>query len=363
MRILPLTDGRWVSADAGEVYLSTLDSGITIPNNIGLQILAASACANIHRVVLFRNLGVRHADVKNVRLRILRKYARFETMDLEASHANLVFLYQTCTHQPDAFEQYSPVMLHDTKSNPYSPLEMDFYFPSDDPFSPWQLSLQTESEPEGDPLLEFLSYVNSRYFDNAPQDSGRLSWREWLEGLGVRRRPRLVTRDGTSLSDLCIYVANNMPKFFLGFLQYAWESEKSSVLESENTVNELTETFVLCNNEDGGEYFLSETYLPLPRLQETASNLMEGEEFPFLWLGGSSLSEEDLGPWNFLKRDLEVGFQDDAQFYADMLRYIQLPTKHNENIERHERVIEIYGRIYTRIGESANRASLERELR
>lgn len=362
LRILPLTDGRWVAANDGPVYLPTLDSGITIPSNIGLQILATSACANSKRVELFKNLGACHAAVKDIRTRILEKYACGETMNLEASRANLVFLYQTCTHQPDAFKQYSCVKLYNTESESYSPLRIDFYFPSDDLFSPWQLSLQNKSKPDRDPLLEFLSYVNSAYSDNAPQASGSLSWREWLEGLGVRRRPRLVRRGGTSLTSLCTYIAENMPESFLGFLQYVWESEKSSVLESKDAVEELKKTDVLCNSEDGEQYWLEETYLPLPSLRERASDLMEGE-FPFLWLGESSLGDGDLGPWGFLKRDLGVGFQDDTKFYADILYHIQLPIKRNENIERHERVIEIYGRIYSRIGESKDRALLEKKVR
>lgn len=363
LRMLPLIDGRWVAANDGPVYLPTLDSGITIPNNIGLQMLATSACVNSKRVELFKNLGACHAAMKDVRTRILEKYARGETMNPEASRANLVFLYQTCTHQPDAFKQYSHVKLYDTESNLYSPLRIDFYFPSDDLFSPWQLSLRNESKPDRDPLLEFLSYVNSAYLDNAPETSGSLSWREWLEGLGVRRRPRLVRRGETSLTSLCIYIAEKMPESFLGFLQYAWESEKSSLLESKDAVEKLKQTDVLCNREDGEQHWLEETYLPLPSLRQTASDLMEGEEFPFLWLQESSLGDGDLGPWGFLKQDLGVGFQDDTKFYADMLYHIQVQAKRDENIERHERVIEIYGRIYSRIGESKDRALLEMKVR
>lgn len=363
LRILPLTDGRWVAAYDGPVYLPTLDSGITVPSNIGLQILATSACANSERLELFKNLGACHAAVEDIRTRILKKYACGETMDLEASRANLVFLYQTCTHHPDAFKQYRFVKLYDTGGESYSPLRRDFYFPSDDLFSPWQLSLRNKSKQGYDPLHFFLAYVHSAYLDNAPQASGRLSWREWLEGLGVRRRPGLVEQGGTSLSYLCTYTAENMPESFLGFLKYAWESEKSPVLESKDAVEELKKTHVLCNSEDGDQFRLEETYLPLPSLRERASDLMEGEDFPFLWLGESSLGDEDLGPWGFLKRDLGVGFQDDWKFYTDMLYHIHLQRKVNGNIERHERVIEIYSRIYSRIGESKERALLEKQVR
>jgi hypothetical protein len=367
--LFPLSSGRWISADApGVVYLPTLDSGIAIPTNLGLNILNTLACADSERLKLFHNLGVRHADVKGIRTKILQEFSRNQSLVPSHARSMLEFLYLTCTHQQNTFGQYSVVKLHNSLRDLCSPKQVDFHFPSDDAFSPWQLFLQTESaqdEDDSNPILDLVAFINEDYLKDEPSSSGILSWREWLEAaIGVRRFPRLVNTSGKGLSELCQYVAEEMPEAFLGFLQYTWGSERESVLNSAAVLEELKAVEVACDTEDESRYNLDETYLPIRGLQQNASALMEeGEDFPFLRLGGETLMDDDLGTWSFLKKDLSVGSQDDVQFYIDILYYVQLATGMLKEVERPERIIEIFGRIHNRIGESKDRASWEKKLR
>lgn len=360
--LLPLSSGIWVSANTNDVYLPTLDSGIEVPTNLGLNILAASECNESERLKLFKNLGARCADVKDVRTKTLQKFGRSQKILLSREKPMLEFLYQTCSHQRGTFGQYNVVKIHNSRFECHSPRQVEYLFPNDDAFSPWQLSLR--SQEELDPIMRVTNFIHEDYLKDEPSKSGSLSWREWLEvAIGVRRFPRLVSTNGESLSELCKHVAEEIPESFLGFLRYAWESEKDSVLKNAAVLKKLKRIEVTCNAEGGSAYALGKTYLPMLGLQQKASSLMEGEDFPFLWLGGETLEDDNLGTWNFLKRDLTVGSQDDAQFYIDIVYYTKIAMKSWANIERPERMIDIYGRIHTRVRESTDRSSWEKKLR
>lgn len=360
--LLPLSSGIWVSANTSDVYLPTLDSGIEVPTNLGLNILAASECNESERLKLFKNLGARCADVKDVRTKTLQKFGQSQYIFLSHEKPMLEFLYQTCSHQRGTFGQYNVVKIHNSRFECHSPRQVEYLFPNDDAFSPWQLSLR--SQEELDPIMRITNFIDEDYLKDEPSKSGRLSWREWLKvAIGVRRFPRLVSTNGESLSELCKHVAEEIPESFLGFLRYAWESEKDSVLKNAAVLEELKSIEVTCNAEGGSTYALGETYLPILGLQQKTSSLMEGEDFPFLWLGGETLNDDNLGTWNFLKRDLTVGSQDDAQFYIDIVYYTKIAMISRTDIERPERMIDIYGRIHTRIRESTDRSSWEEKLR
>lgn len=360
--LLPLSSGIWVSADTSDVYLPTLDSGIEVPTNLGLNILAASECNDSERLKLFKNLGARCADVKDVRTKTLQKFGQNEYLLLSHEKPMLEFLYQTCSHRFDTFGQYNVVRIHNSRLECRSPRQVEYLFPIDVAFSPWRLSLR--SEEDLDPIMKITNFIDEDYLKYEPSKSGDLSWRQWLKvAIGVRVFPRLVSSNGESLSELCKHVAEEIPESFLGFLRYAWESEGDSVLENTAVIEELKSIEVTCNAEGGSIYALGETYLPILCLQQNASSLMEGEDFPFLWLGGETLNDDNLARWNFLKRDLAVGSQDDAQFYIDIVYYIKIAMISRTDIERPERMIDIYGRIYTRIRESADRPSWEEKLR
>lgn len=362
LSLLPLSSGIWVSADTSVVYLPTLDSGIKVPTNLGLNILAVSECNDSERLKLFKNLGARCADVKDVRTKTLQKFGQDQYLFFSHERPMLEFLYHTCSHQSDTFGQYDVVRIHNSRLECRSPRQVEYLFPSDDAFSPWQLSQRSQEELV--PIMRITNFIDVDYLKYEPSKSGSLSWREWLTAaIGVRRFPRLVSSNGESLSELCKHVAEEIPESFLGFLRYAWESEKDSVLKNTSVIEELKSIEVTCNAEGGSIYALGDTYLPILCLQQNASSLMEGADFPFLWLGGETLNDDNLGTWNFLKRDLTVGSQDDAQFYIDMVYYIRIATIRQTDIERPERMIDIYGRIYTRIRESADQSSWEEKLR
>lgn len=352
LRILPLSDGTWVSANTCQVIFPETDDGITIPGDVGLSILAPSACENEVRVELFASLGAEHAVVDDVRSRVLGKYRKNRIpspFNLETSHSHLTFLYRT--HQPEYSSQYKHLRLYDTESRLTSPRAADCYFVSEDPYSMWQLSRQGQDEW----FKSNVSFFDPRYFQHPPpKGSTDQSWEKWFQSLGVQERPNLVSRDKSSLSLACLHIANELPSKFLGFLQYAWEESREDMLaSSEDIMEALRDLEVLCQGDDTFVK-LSDTYLPLPILQEKCSPFMDDNFFPFLELGESWPSDEEVDNWRFLKRHLGVGAEDNLQFYIDMLSWMWAASEGNQ-IANPLRILEVYTHIHSRCVEARDR--------
>ncbi|TLD34115.1 hypothetical protein PspLS_01685 [Pyricularia sp. CBS 133598] len=95
LSLLPLSDGTWVSAKAGDVYFPTLSSGIMLPTGLGVNVLATSACDNTERFQLFKNLGAQHASVKYMRNKtkeILRSGGIRQISEERAEKEKLVYI-------------------------------------------------------------------------------------------------------------------------------------------------------------------------------------------------------------------------------------------------------------------------------
>lgn len=353
LSLLPLCDGRWVSANSGSSFFPTVKNEIFVPGDLGLQLLNPKACSNAKRKKLFINLGVNDLDIKlALRPRILNKYKRGDLINLQASYAHLVFLY--LTHEA-GFEDYKNVKLYDHEGYSYLPETGDLYFISDDPQSLWQLS-QT-----GDFVFEGVHFVHPQYLENPPKQATQhnITWKDWLHSLGIRRYPRLVHREHSRLSPECVKVAEKHPKRFLSFLRYAWNSEGDSVVKDEDALEELADTEVCCQFRGEEMFPLRDSYLPLPGLKAQCSRLMGDDEFfPFLHTEEPLAVDGDVNKWSFLLEHLEVKSQDGWPFYVQMLSCItDSNTQGNSanQMGRPGRLIEIYGRIHSRCRESADR--------
>jgi hypothetical protein len=158
---------------------------------------------------------------------------------------------------------------------------------------------------------------------------------------------------------VCLHVAKELPSKFLGFLRYAWESEEGSVVSSEGIVDAMKNVEVLCQGEDELQP-LSSTYLPLPSLQEKCSAFMDEDFFPFLELGESWSSDEEVDDWSFLKKRLGVGAEDNLQFYIDVLYWMREASGTGQ-MANPSRILGVYTRIHSRCVEASDRRAA-REL-
>lgn len=354
LSLLPLNDGRWVSATR-EVYFPKISDGIIIPSDLGLKVLALYPCQNTARAELFTYLGAKRADVDGVRSRILQKYSRSDDGDaisLEASHSHLVFLYHT--HQSVDASRYHHIKLYDTEGRFLSPAVADYYFTSEEPHSLWQLCQQNQ-----DPwFTTHISFINSRYLQDPPDNGTDVSWKEWLALVGVRDNPRLTSRESGSLSPLCLHVAEALPSEFLEFLRCAWKSEEDVLLSSGDAVEQMKLLKVQCDGYDK-LYSLSRTYLPLPKLQERCSDIMQEDFFPFLYLGESWSSDKENN-WVFLTKHLGVGADDNLKFYIDMLYWIQ---EVQDSIDNPSRILDVYSGIHSRCAEARDQLAARKLVR
>lgn len=353
LNLIPLSDGRWVSA-AQTVYFPQVHGNIAIPGDLRLALIQPLACENPDRAKLFKNLGVKKASVTSVRRLILRQYSQQASILLGASRSHLSFLYQT--HKDGTPGEYEVLRLWDTKDDFVSLSETDIYFVTEQPNSLWQIFRRS-----GDDWMRTrISFLNPEYLRDPPKNANGMLWDSWLFHMGVRMHPRLVGRDGSSLSPLCHHVAKNLPSEFLNFLQWTWEYACGKPMLSEESIEELEVLRVRCQGLEELQP-LSSTYLPLPRLKECCQELMQEDPFPFLDLDEPWSSEQNE-KWGFLRDDLGVGADESLQFYIDMLKWM-MEAGSLEQEEKPWRVVSVYLRIQSRCEEAKDPIGVKDDVR
>lgn len=351
LSLLPLNDGRWVSSNDGATYFPTVGDGIIIPEDLGLQLLDGKACNDAARTALFSNLEVQNLKQSDARDLIIRRHASRTSFSLQASYNHLVFLY--LTEGQKRVDSYRSLKLCNNHETSLSPKTHDFYFINDDPYSLWQLS-RTDS------LRTDVNFVHPKYLEDAPrQKSQKASWKDWLYELGIRRYPRLISPDGSALSSECALIAKSIPKKFLGFLRYAWNSDGATMIQNKDVLKQMKNTEVLCQWNTEDTISLNCTYLPLPNLKNQCMRFMEGDEFfPFLYLDKSLDKERDVADWKFLSEHLGVGNSDNWLFFVDMLYQIMRNHKlyhTGSEVERPLRIVELYIRIHSQCYDSVDK--------
>jgi len=356
LQLLPLVDGRWVSAHDAPVFFPTVDNGVPVPTDLGLRLLKSSACDNTERSKLFTNVGAQQATPAMVRKYILRRYSgdHASSIDLEMSYSHLLFLYHTHQDSDDSEFEIPNLKLFDTEGRFSEPLQTDYYFPSEERYSLWQLSRQGED----DWFKKNVSFIHSRYLESPPDqpDEVEHSWEGWLELLSVQTYPTLLRPDSSKslLSKVCLHIAENLPSDFLGFLRHVWEYNEEDAIDNEKFIQRMKKIKVLCKGEDCWMLRMSGTYLPLPSLREKCLDLMGDDFFPFLHLDEPPPSDEDTGGWGFLRTHLGVGADDNLRFYVDMLYWIREASGLGE-LDCPSRILSVYARIQSRCLESRDR--------
>ncbi|KAK3936617.1 hypothetical protein QBC46DRAFT_461396 [Diplogelasinospora grovesii] len=362
--MLPLNDGRWVASAAGDVYLPALENGISIPPDLGMALIESDAASHPDRRRLFIDLGAKFATPGYIRQMVLAKHRQSSMsntpISLDTSIAYLKFLYRTHGNS-DSWLTYDPFDLYDADGILAKRHYSDFYIVDKNPYGPWKLLQSAHLQ---DAEFEKVHFVHSAYFEDIPgfPSENALGWGEWLQKyIGVRRRLRLVSRDGLSLSQECLYVAMNLPNKFIGFLQYLWAFEGDELSGNTSLAEEVCSLHVLCQGEEMCE--LCHTWLPLPRLKQLCARYLEEHEvFPFLELEAPLLTDEVASKWGFLDI-FEVSREDDIQFYLTMLRQIQ---ERNTEVNRELRVLELYNGLHRKclgMTDTNERRQMQEEIR
>lgn len=343
LALLPLRSGHWVSANSGSVYFPTTN-GISIPPGLDLRILDPTAAANKSRRSLFSILGVTDPSVIQVRDSVLKKSCSTAEHPGE-SRAHLHFLY--LTHQSKhSRDELRNVFIYFHDGCIRRPHQEDCYLPSDHPYGPEALLGAADN------LRDIgVSFVHPTYLEDVPEtpSSGHPSWNKWLQdNIGIRKKLRLIARDGKRLSSAWDIVAEFRPEKLLGLLQHLWSSEGRTVIGNYALKQIIRETDAkrLCGTELSGQCQLDQTYLPLPNLLQQCSRFLKSNErFPFLELEGMVSVEQLSSKWNFLHTELCVKKDENVEFLLDILKWLKEANPVASSIEEYERISRLYGAI------------------
>ncbi|KAK3315550.1 hypothetical protein B0H66DRAFT_628718 [Apodospora peruviana] len=323
LNILPLSDGRWIR----------------------------SPPVTLTRRRLFAAIGVQSLTSSQVRSLVLRKYDDQRPIPLLASTSYLRFLYLTHPKNHSS-TNYSSVSVCDSKMVVgLVPQREDVYLPDTTAYGPSSLG------------LSFVPFIHENYLNGPPErpTADSALWEDWLyRYIGLRRHLRLVSKDGSSISKECLFVAKNLPSKFLGLLKSLWPLEGSKVASNDSLCRSLSACEVMC---EGSKMMkLQSTFLPIPGLRQLRSRFMENaESFPFLKLE-PPLTEANASRWDFLD-PLGVGRKDDLSFYLAILRWIK-----SENggcayrIQRSSRILDIYVNIHAKCVSSNTREDDEKRV-
>lgn len=349
--LLPLGDWMWVSSSEGAFYFPTTSNGIEIPPGLGLQTVGPKAAANPDRRDLFLALGVILAKPEDIRLKILAAYKKCPT-PLGGSIEWLRFLYLAQPEDNKPASDYADVTVASWAGKHLvylAPSKVDVYFPGDaSEYGPVKLGLKVNLL-----LADFLK--------DPPVESGnstataKAAWKSWLhKAIGVRERLRLVSPDGSKISDEVLHVAEHLPERFLGLLHHLWSYEGEQVRASRALCCQLGALQVLC--EGGEKHPLSRAILPTPQLKSLAARYLRlrvGENLPFLKLP-MTLWDGNILEWKFLEH-LGVTGDDNLEFYLDMVGCIvDKSFETNRHPEQPYRILDLYKAIHWKCITSAN---------
>ena len=336
LELIPLNNGSWVRAVDDDIFYDKTGS-TPIPKDLGLKIVSARATKNAKRRALFNNLGVKLANTHMIRSRILDLHDRggFGSIRFHHSLEHLKFLY--LTHESRSEGELKPdILVYDHLNFPRSPLKYDFYVRDDHPYG-------AESLLATYPMLFTAGFVNPKYFENAPNTpSGTsLTWVEWLyEYVGVRRKIRLLGRDGTTLSGECRHIAENQGDKFLGFLKHVWPEEGDDVVKGAGIREEIFDLPVPCTN--GTRQPLRFCYMPLRELQGIRQRFFADTEIMNLIDIPSSDDASLLSDWSFLTKDIGVNFRNDLDFRLALLRAFLFWAMPSLTTQQASKLLDIY---------------------
>jgi hypothetical protein len=340
LSLIPLKDGEWVSVDSGPVFFpKNLD--VSVPSDLGLRLVEPTTLEVPARMALFSDLGVRTCVPKDVIALIIRRYNRWNTVNLQHSTEHLRYLYWHLPEDEKTIDK--TIYLKDLNHMPVyrsfvtlgrEDLTIDdLYFESDDEYGTKMLSMRLS---DGDKVVApsfNARFINREYLGVIPPESHRfgLSWREWLVKFAkIQTVPRLVSpKDGAKLSEIFVHIVENRKEQLVGTLKAHWSSYSRSM--KGKIIEILSKARVPC--EGATEESLGRTYLPLPHLKQRCADLGAEGAVPFLKLP-SELRQSSPSEWEFLKT-FHVRHKDDLDFYIYMLRHFRsIPAKDLKAVDK-----------------------------
>lgn len=359
--LLPLRSGVWTSTASGPVYFPTTE-GIDIPESLELRVVSPSASRNSDRKTLFQQLGICDATKNQVRASIFRSFDS-DSLSLNQVQAYLDFLYLTHHVGTHTREGYASVWVGTRALQRKSPHRTDMYLPgTDHAYSPASLLAAKGAAPGLS--AEFLHSWHMKHVPDRPSPS-HPSWERWLcDSIGILERLRLMSHDKVGLSDTFLYVHEHRPEEFLGLFEHLWLHEKLNLIIDWTLRSKIEELSAenLCRV--GFPLKLHETWLPLKSLKELVGRYMEyPEQFPFLKLEESDMTQQVGSKWDFLSDYFSVGRDDSIDFLLQILWCIQQSCPEPSSDHQLQKVFDLYVAISAKHAVSNDSSEARRKIR
>ncbi|KAK1141867.1 hypothetical protein N8T08_008380 [Aspergillus melleus] len=309
--IIPLSDGRWVSAKAskGNLFKKNLSMNLDIPPNLGLNVIALDATEDTNRESLYLSLGAYPLNVTMVQDRILDTHSKTPPASLSSALAHVRFLFASKWTNRQKATIHVP-----TKCGKLAP-SFSVYMDIDQPFCATRYFKNT---------VAHFHFLDPRLLEATSKKDELIRW--LIDELGVSIIPRLVsfnTDEGTSnISRDFQHLIDIVPSIdWLLLLRDHWEDYSLSLRRNNADAGRIYKTLgsqqVLCTN--GRKHILRETCLPLSQWTE-----YKDTQLPILDIPGPNNSS-----WEFLQRiGVITGF--DAKFclrWLESARYNQINTE------------------------------------
>ena len=276
--LIPLRDGRWVTASHRHVFLEEDRSISTIPGGLDIHLVQAEACRDPRRKALFIWLGIRECDRGEVCRMIIERYSSPRLPTLVDAVDDAIYLFKT--PRLSRITAVGRLLLVGGPPSLVFKNGHDLYV--EEPNQTSIISRYAENPASTMPLLHPMYISKVRELG---QESEFVSW--ICSNLGVSTKPRLVDRH-RRLTPEFTFLKANAGKDLLLLLRDSWEFYASQLEHSDSVLkNALKEMNVVCTDEQLRP--LSETILPREPLRAAAPNL------PFI-----DIPDPDNTGWNKL---------------------------------------------------------------
>ena len=347
LEMLPLRDGSWTSVAAGSVFYPQIDR-VNVPVDLGFRLLAPTPARHPTRKQLFDVIGVKRCDPTEVKKLIVRKYAKWNNVDLNSSVSHIRFLYYHCPANEQPVDK--TMFLFDAERAPVyrtrvalGRLEMivdDIYFDT-----PGAYNVRTLCAGRAGTRAFNIHIIHPAYLaeDYVRAFGGSRIPDDWLQKhAGVLHSPRLVDRNNPlELSYLFKWIVKDRTSSLLGILKTHWQTYENSM--KQEIVAALQKVKLECSN--GKDVCLPDAFIPLPNLLLVAKRLGVKDDIRFLKLP----YENDKGStknWLFLQI-FGVGVNEDLNFYLGALAAFKSRNRAAQ-IQHRSTLLKIYEAIEER---------------
>ena len=341
--LIPLYDGRWVSSTSGIKVYFPKTADISIPTDLGLDLVHPIAVENVAWSDLLSTLGLMNCSSDAVVSSIYKRYnaTNFDNFNMFNAVAHIRYLYWFL---PKGVSRLAPQVRLANQHGSLLRKDQYLYFPDgEDDNSPPILFKQDALHP-GHPV----HYLHGDYLkavDPGVIHNGR-PWTRWLEEIAeVRQIPVLCAPFSDELSKEFQYIITYRSDRLLRTLKRGWPHYRPLI---NNFVEEkLWNSAVLLEN--GRRTSLQSTVLPLPKLKQIVAELRIAEAYPFVAMS-ELLQDEERIEWTFVK-DLRVEIEENLYFYLSALETFKRINPALNTTSAGDQLTKIYENIQSKCSE------------